>query len=183
MYGFNALNQDSRRSLVRPMLALTAVDTRVRTGYLFVCEGCAMTAVDKPLPDCFTFMLAKAYQRAHGHFRKALEPFGVTNIQHAVLEALWYRDGQTATELGQMLVLDKATLSGVLARMQESGWVERHADPDDGRVMRIFSSPRANAVKDELIAAREASDREILSRFSLEERLLLKRLLMALMEE
>ncbi len=132
-------------------------------------------------PDCFTFMLAKAYQRAHGHFRRALEPFGITNIQHAVLEALWYEDGQTATELGQMLQLDKATLSGVLVRMDQAGWVERRPDPVDGRVVRVFASPRANAVKDELIAAREASDLEILSRFSLEEQLLFKRFLMALM--
>jgi DNA-binding MarR family transcriptional regulator len=141
-----------------------------------------MTSAKKPLPDCFTFMLAKAYQQAHGHFRKTLEPFGLTNIQHAVLEGLWYEDGQTATELGQLLVLDKATLSGVLARMQDSGWVERRPDLTDGRVMRIFSSPRANAVKDQLIAAREAADKEILSRYNLEEQLLFKRFLMALMK-
>ena len=135
-------------------------------------------------PECFTFMLAKAYQRAHGHFRKALEPFGLTNIQHAVLEALWYRDGQTATELGELLVLDKATLSGVLSRMQESGWVVRRPDDTDGRVTRVYSSPQANDVKDELIAVREAADREILnSRYSIEEQLLLKRLLMALIKD
>jgi DNA-binding MarR family transcriptional regulator len=142
-----------------------------------------MTTKKKPLPDCFTFMLAKAYQRAHGHFRKTLEPFGLTNIQHAVLEGLWYEDGQTATELGQLLVLDKATLSGVLARMDESGWIERRPDRSDGRVMRVFSSSRANAVKDQLIAAREAADQEILSRYNLEERLLFKRFLMALMKD
>lgn len=142
-----------------------------------------MPSGTKPLPDCFTFMLAKAYQRAHGHFRRTLEPFGLTNIQHAVLEALWYEDGQTATELGQLLVLDKATLSGVLARMEESGWVERRPDRTDGRVMRIFSSSKANAVKDKLIAARENADREILSRYSLEEQLLFKRFLMALMKD
>jgi DNA-binding MarR family transcriptional regulator len=142
-----------------------------------------MTSTKKPLPDCFTFMLAKAYQRAHGHFRKTLEPFGLTNIQHAVLEGLWYEDGQTATELGQLLVLDKATLSGVLARMDESGWIERRSDRSDGRVTRVFSSSRANAVKDQLIAAREAADREILSRYNLEERLLFKRFLMALMKD
>ena len=142
-----------------------------------------MPSANKPLPDWFTFMLAKAYQRAHGHFRKTLEPFGLTNIQHAVLEGLWYEDGQTATELGQLLVLDKATLSGVLARMQESDWVERRPDLTDGRVMRIFSSSRANALKDKLIAAREAADQEILSRYSLEERLLFKRFLMALMKD
>lgn len=142
-----------------------------------------MPSDKKPLPDCFTFMLAKAYQRAHGHFRKALEPFGLTNIQHAVLEGLWYEDGQTATELGQLLVLDKATLSGVLARMEESGWLERRPDCADGRVTRIFVSPRANTLRDQLIAAREAADKEILSRYSLEERLLFKRFLMALMKE
>ncbi len=143
-----------------------------------------MTPQETPLPpDCFTFMLAKAYQKAHGHFRKTLEPYGLTNIQHAVLEALWYQDGQTAVELGQLLVLDKATLSGVLARMQESGWTERRPDPRDGRVMRVFVTDRANGTKDQLIAAREAADGEILSRFNLEEQLLLKRFLMALMTE
>jgi len=142
-----------------------------------------MPQSQKPLPDCFTFMLAKAYQRAHGEFRQFLEPFGLTNIQHAVLEGLWYQDGQTATELGELLVLDKATLSGVLARMQESGWVDRRPDPSDGRVMRVFSSSQANAVKDELIAVREKADGEILSRYSLEEQLLFKRFLMALIKE
>jgi DNA-binding MarR family transcriptional regulator len=142
-----------------------------------------MPPADKPTPDCFTFMLAKAYQQAHGHFRRVLEPFGLTNIQHAVLEGLWYEDGQTATELGELLRLDKATLSGVLARMQESGWVDRQADPADGRVVRVYSSAQANAVKDELIAIRESSDQEILSRYSLEEQLLFKRFLMALITE
>ena len=142
-----------------------------------------MTPTKKPLPDCFTFMLAKAYQRAHGHFRKTLEPFGLTNIQHAVLEGLWYEDGQTATELGELLRLDKATLSGVLVRMQDSGWVDRRADPADGRVVRVYSSAQANAVKDDLIAIRESSDREILSRYSIEEQLLFKRFLMALIKE
>ena len=60
--------------------------------------------------------------------------------------------------------------------------VERRPDRTDGRVMRVFSSPQANAVKDKLIAAREAADTEILSRYSLEEQLLFKRFLMALMK-
>ncbi len=142
-----------------------------------------MTSGKKPTPDCFTFMLAKAYQKAHGHFRISLEPFGLTNIQHAVLEGLWYEDGQTATELGELLKLDKATLSGVLARMQDSGWVDRQADPTDGRVVRVYPSAQANAVKDELIAIRESSDKEILSRYSIEEQLLFKRFLMDLIKE
>ena len=125
-------------------------------------------------------MLAKAYQRSHGHIRRKLEPFGLTNIQHVVLEGLWHQEGQTAAELCKLLVLDKATLSGVLARMQESEWIERRSDAEDGRVMRIFTSARADAVKDDLIAARIRSDEELLGHFSLEERLLFKRFLLDL---
>ncbi len=142
-----------------------------------------MTAQAKNPPDCFTFLLAKAYQKAHGRFRRKMEPLGLTNIQHAVLEALWYEEGQTAAELGQMLILDKATLSGVLVRMQDSDWIERHPDPNDGRVTRIFPSARANGLKEEILAARREADQEILSRFGLEERLLLKRFLMELMRD
>ena len=137
-----------------------------------------MSSSKKPQPDCFTFKLAKAYQRSHGHIRRKLEPFGLTNIQHVVLEGLWYEEGQTAADLGKLLVLDKATLSGVLARMQESEWIERRPDTEDGRVMRIFTSAKADAVKDNLIAARIQSDDELLGHFSLEERLLFKRFLL-----
>jgi hypothetical protein len=49
--------------------------------------------------------------------------------------------------------------------------------------MRVFSGERANAIKDELIAVRETADSEILSRYSLEEKLLFKRFLMALIKE
>jgi DNA-binding MarR family transcriptional regulator len=61
--------------------------------------------------------------------------------------------------------------------------VERRPDPADGRVVRLFPSPRAASLKDELIAVREASDREILSRFSSQEQAQLKGYLTALMKE
>lgn len=136
----------------------------------------------KRLPDCLIFLLAKAYQRAHGRFRKELEPYGLTNIQHVVLEGLWLEQGQTAAELGKLLVLDKATLSGVLSRMQEAGWLEKRPDPDDRRVTRVYTTEQAEARKAELISLRVRANEALLERFSLEERVLLKRLLADLTE-
>ncbi|MDJ0722777.1 MAG: MarR family transcriptional regulator [Desulfobacterales bacterium] len=136
-----------------------------------------MVKPKKPLPDCTIFWLAKAYQKAHGDFKEILKPYGVTNLQHLVLEGLWYEGGQTAAELGKMLVLDKATLSGVLDRMQDAGWIEKRRDPDDRRVVRLFPAPRAEACKDELIALRRDANNALLSDFSLEEQVLLKRML------
>ncbi len=135
----------------------------------------------KPLPDCTIFLLAKAYQKAHGRFKDVLKPYGLTNLQHLVLEGLWHEAGQTAAELGKLLVMDKATLSGVLDRMAEAGWIEKRPDPDDRRVVRLFTAPKADEQKTELIVLRQKANEELLARFSLEEQVLLKRLLWDLM--
>ncbi len=136
-----------------------------------------MLITPKPLPDCTIFWLAKAYQKAHGDFKEILKPYGLTNLQHLVLEGLWYAEGQTAAELGKMLVLDKATLSGVLERMHEGGWIDKRRDPDDRRVVRLFPSAQAEARKDELIALRRNANATLLTDLSLEEQVLLKRIL------
>ena len=140
-----------------------------------------MTKTNKPLPDCTIFLLAKAYQKAHGRFKDVLKPYGLTNLQHLVLEGLWYEAGPTAAELGKLLVMDKATLSGVLDRMAEAGWIEKRPDPDDRRVVRLFTAAKADEQKAELIALRQKANEALLAGFSLEEQVLLKRFLYDLM--
>jgi len=133
------------------------------------------------IPDCTIFLLAKAYQKAHGRFKKDLKPFKLTNIQHLVLEALWFQEGFTAAELGKFLVLDKATLSGVLDRLAEAGWIRKEPDPNDGRVVRLYTADKAEEMKDELIVLRKAANEKLLSGFNPEEQVLLKRFLRDLM--
>jgi len=140
-----------------------------------------MSKLPPNMPDCTIFLLAKAYQKAHGRFKKDLKPFKLTNIQHLVLEALWYQEGFTAAELGKFLVLDKATLSGVLDRLAEAGWIGKEADPDDGRVGRLYTAEKADEMKDELITLRRAANEKLLSVFKPEEQVLLKRFLKDLM--
>ncbi len=140
-----------------------------------------MTTEKKPLPDCTIFLLAKAYQRAHGIFKNQLAPYGLTNLQHLVLEGLWYEEGQTAAELGKLLVLDKATLSGVIDRLTDGGWIEKRIDPSDKRVQRLFTAGSAVDLKKELIALRRRANAEFLTELSPEEQALLKRMLRDLM--
>ena len=136
-----------------------------------------MTKLPEDLPECMVFLLGKAYQKAHNSFKNRLRPYGLTNMQHLVLEALWYRDAMTATELSRLLRLDKATLSGVLERMAETGWIVKTPDPEDRRVQRLQKKKKANELKDALIRERQASNHEVLAGFTSEERILLKRLL------
>lgn len=136
-----------------------------------------MWKIPDDLPDCTVFLLGKAYQKAHADFQKRLKPYGLTNMQHLVLEGLWYREGMTAAELSKCLVLDKATLSGVLDRMSEAGWILKKPDPDDRRVQRLYPSARANRMKSRLIEERTRANEALLAPFTPEEQVLLKRLL------
>ncbi|MBU0972910.1 MAG: MarR family transcriptional regulator [Proteobacteria bacterium] len=132
------------------------------------------------IPDCTFFFLAKAHQKAHGLLKKKLAPYGLTNMQHLILEGIWYQEGATAAELGKMLILDKATLSGIIDRLDEGGWIEKRPDEADKRIFRLYPSDRANALKEELIAVRIKGNDSLLADFTMEEKIIFKRLLRSL---
>lgn len=136
-----------------------------------------MAPVPSNIPDCTFFILAKAYQKAHRQFKGLLRPYSLTNLQHLVLEGLWHQQGVTAAELGKLLVLDKATLSGVLDRMLDSGWIRKERSPEDGRVLQLYTTKKAENLKNELIALRVEANEKLLAGFSPEEKVLFKRLL------
>ena len=136
-----------------------------------------MSKLPEDLPECMVFLLGKAYQKAHGNFKKRLKPYGLTNMQHLVLEGLWYQEGMTAAELCKLLIMDKATASGVLERMADTGWIEKRQDPDDGRIQRLYPSKKAARYKSKLINERKKANEHILKKFSIEEQILFKRLL------
>ena len=142
-----------------------------------------MNKLPDDLPDCMVFLLGKAYQKAHGDFKKRLAPYNLTNLQHLVLEGLWYKQGITAAELGKMLILDKATLSGVLERMVQAGWIIKRADPDDARFQLISTTKKANDLKKVLLKERQTANHELLQNFSIEEKLLFKRMVKDLIEK
>ena len=127
--------------------------------------------------DCVIFLLAKAYQKAHANFKKRLISYGLTPIQHLILEALWQEDGQSAGDIGKKLVLDAATLSGVLERLTAGDWIAKEPDPDDKRILRIFLTDKSKALRPNLSEERNQANEEIMHKLSLEEKILLKRLL------
>lgn len=136
----------------------------------------------KDFEDCIIFVLAKAYQKAHGNFKNRLLPYGLTPIQHLILEALWEEDGLSARDIGERLVLDKATLSGVLDRMALGGWILKEADPVDKRMQRVYLTDRAKDLKPKLSEERNQANEDLLRDMTLEEKVLLKRLLRDIQE-
>lgn len=127
--------------------------------------------------DCIVFLLAKAYQKAHASLKRHLTSYGLTPIQCLIIEALRDEEGVSAGELGKKLVLDSATLSGVLDRLAEKGWIIKEIDSSDRRSLRIYLGEKAKEVAEPLSEQRERANEEIMSNLSMEEKVLLKRLL------
>lgn len=126
--------------------------------------------------DVILFILSKANQKVYGTFKSRLQPHGLTPMQGLVLHALYEEEGLSAGELGKRLGLDSATLSGVLDRMAESGWILKNVK-NDRRVLNIRLTDKSQKCRVGFIKDTEELNREILSRFSVEERLLLMRML------
>lgn len=131
----------------------------------------------KSFDDCIIFLLAKAYQKAHGDLKRRLHSYGLTPIQHLILEVLWAKDGLSASEIGKKLVLDGATLSGVLDRLTAGGWILKEPDSEDKRILRNYLTDKSKEMKPRLSETRDHANEDLLKPFSVEEKVLLKRFL------
>jgi len=127
--------------------------------------------------DVILFILSKANQKVYGTFKSRLQPYGLTPMQALVLHALYTEEAISAGELGKRLALDSATLSGVLDRMAENGWIVKDVLEKDKRVLNIRLTDRTRQYRDKFLMETEKLNKEILSIFNTEERLLLMRML------
>lgn len=132
--------------------------------------------------DNIVFLLAKAHQRAQGVLKGHLQVYGLTPMQCLFMESLWEEDGLSVGEIGRKIALDTATLAGILDRLVTAGWVRREADPQDGRVTRVYLTEKAQATVDDLTKAIERTNNGLMNGFQLEEKLLFKRFLRDLKE-
>ena len=110
--------------------------------------------------DCISFVIGKAAQQVARRARELLAPHGVTPVQYAVLKALSEADGASGAELGARLVLDSASVTGVVDRLEALDLLERRADPQDRRVHRLFLTEKGAALREPLDAAMDRLNAE-----------------------
>ncbi|MGB9698592.1 MAG: MarR family winged helix-turn-helix transcriptional regulator [Thermodesulfobacteriota bacterium] len=132
--------------------------------------------------DCLVFLLAKAYQKAHAAFKQRLAPYGITPVQHLILAVLAEEEFLTPAEISERILMDGATLSGVLDRMAEASLIRKEENPQDRRSLKISLTAKAKKMCADLAAQRKALNEELTAKFTMEEKILLKRLLKDLKE-
>ena len=94
---------------------------------------------------CFALYAAsRAMTRAYASL---LEPLGLTYPQYLVLLVLWEEDGVSVKSLGERLMLDSATLTPLLKRMESAGWLKRERDSADERRVVVKLTPEGRALR------------------------------------
>lgn len=77
--------------------------------------------------------LVQCYQAFEAYSAADIRAMGLTPPQFDVIATLGNTRGMTATELGEKTLITKGTLTGVVDRLAERGWVERVAHDSDRR--------------------------------------------------
>ena len=87
------------------------------------------------LSNQLCFPLYAAARNVISLYTPWLKPLRLTYTQYLVLLVLWEQDGVTVGELCEKLLLDNGTLSPLLKKMQQAGWLEKRRSPADDRVV------------------------------------------------
>ena len=95
--------------------------------------------------DCISFQASAAAKTIARLSRTRLAPFGVTPIQFAVLQAVSEAKRQTAADIGTALMIDSATIVGVIDRLAAMNFLTREADPADRRLNRLLLTSQGAA--------------------------------------
>jgi len=121
-------------------------------------------------------------RRVYEYYEQRLSPFGLTPPQYFVFNALWMGDGISVGELGERVSLDSSTLTGIIDRMERSGYVERRPNPDDRRSVLVFLTARAREVGPRILEFADELDANLRHPFSREEMATFERVLRVLAE-
>jgi len=95
------------------------------------------------------FALAAASRSVIAVYRPVLEPMGLTHPQYLVMLALWERSPRSARDIADALLLEPATLTPLLKRLELAGLIARDRSDVDVRALAVRLTPAGVALRAE----------------------------------
>lgn len=103
-----------------------------------------------PSHELTTAVMATAdalLRESHRLFR----PYGLTGAQYNVINILADRpQGMSQRELGDLLVVDRSNVTGLLDRLEKAGWVQRTDHPEDRRIHQVLLTAEGRRLWDQV---------------------------------
>lgn len=95
---------------------------------------------------CFPlYACAKEVVRSYTPY---LDPLGLTYTQYVAMMVLWEHHSIGVKELGEALFLDSGTLTPMLKKMEQRGWLTRERSKDDERRVVVTLTAKGEALQE-----------------------------------
>jgi DNA-binding MarR family transcriptional regulator len=91
------------------------------------------------------------------------------------------QDGMTQSEIADLLSVQGATVTNMLQRMEESGWVIRRRDPDDNRLVRVYATDTGRTKEQDITTALEHLQEKLFEGIPEAQRSVIRQLLQQMM--
>ena len=133
---------------------------------------------DNSLYAVFSRVIRYHYSRVH----MLLEKIGVYPGQPPLLFILGKQNGQSQNELAKKIHLKAATMTVMLNRMERAGLIERRSDENDQRVSRVYLTEQGKQLGLKVNETLMVMEEECFQNFTTEEKVLLRRLLLQMLD-
>ena len=99
------------------------------------------------LENQLCFPLYAASRNVIGLYTPYLNELGLTYTQYLVFLVLWEKDGITVSEICEKLKLDSGTVSPLLKKLQQAGYIQKVRSAGDDRVVEITLTEEGKALQ------------------------------------
>lgn len=122
------------------------------------------------LDDALGFNIYRAGLLFRRELIRALAEYKMTPEQWQVMVALWSTgESLNQSEIVQLTLKDKPTVSRIIARLERDGWIEKRPSDNDGRVTIIQPTEQSLKLKEEVPQKLHAHFNHLLEGVSKEE--------------
>lgn len=122
-----------------------------------------------PFKDCICFQLGKTVRGVTRAYREEIAALGLTHGQFFLIVAVMEEEGLLPSELAEKTCQDRATITGLLDRLEKDGWIERKPDNRDRRSLRIYLTPYAREKRASTLELFEKTNQVFLNKFTQQE--------------
>ena len=84
-------------------------------------------------------------------YKPLLDNFDITYTQYITLLVLWEKDGLLVKTLGERLYLDSGTLTPLLTKLENKGYILKKKDTKDIRETSVYLTDKGRELKEKII--------------------------------
>jgi DNA-binding MarR family transcriptional regulator len=114
--------------------------------------------------DMAGHLIRRLHQQSTLVFAQRTQAAGhdLTPIQFAALDAIHHQPGTDQARVAEMIACDRATIGGVIERLEQKGWVRRVVSERDRRARELSLTPEGQRIFKALVPVVRGLQGEIL---------------------